>query len=104
MPVPHHSVFTGQMSFLLPNQQRQNTEGRLYIFIVTLSLCCLFQNACCDVDVETPLTLAAMYPRPRRLMIALVSEGAFLDFRNRRGLTAMHVAADYGNRDAVRVS
>ena len=37
-------------------------------------------------------------------MMALVSEGAFLDFRNRRGLTAMHVAADYGNRDAVRVS
>jgi len=21
MPVPHHSVFTGQMPFLLPNQQ-----------------------------------------------------------------------------------
>ena len=27
MPVPHHSVFTGQMPFLLPNQQRQSTEG-----------------------------------------------------------------------------
>jgi len=27
MPVPHHSVFTGQMSFLPPNQQRQSTEG-----------------------------------------------------------------------------
>jgi len=24
---PHHSVFTGRMPFLLPNQQRQSTEG-----------------------------------------------------------------------------
>jgi len=27
MPAPHYSVFTGQMSFLPPNQQRQSTEG-----------------------------------------------------------------------------
>ena len=27
MPAPHHSVFTGQMPFLPPNQQRQRTEG-----------------------------------------------------------------------------
>ena len=27
MPAPHHSVFTGRMPFLLPNQQRQITEG-----------------------------------------------------------------------------
>jgi len=27
MPVPHHSVFTGWMPFLPPNQQRQSTEG-----------------------------------------------------------------------------
>jgi len=26
-PVPYHSVFTGQMAFLPPNQQRQSTEG-----------------------------------------------------------------------------
>ena len=26
-PAPHHSVFTGQMPFLLPNQQCQSTEG-----------------------------------------------------------------------------
>jgi len=26
MPAPHHSVFTGRMPFLLPNQQRQSTE------------------------------------------------------------------------------
>jgi len=29
MPAPHHSVFTGWMPFLLPNQQRQSTEGQL---------------------------------------------------------------------------
>jgi len=27
IPVPHHSVFTGKMPFLLPNQQHQNTKG-----------------------------------------------------------------------------
>ena len=27
-PAPHHSVFTGCMPFLLPNQQRQSTEGQ----------------------------------------------------------------------------
>ena len=26
-PAPHHSVFTGRMPFLLPNQQHQSTEG-----------------------------------------------------------------------------
>jgi len=30
MPVPHHSVFTGRMPFLLPNKQRQSTEGIMY--------------------------------------------------------------------------
>jgi len=28
-PAPHYSVFTGRMPFLLPNQQRQSTEGRV---------------------------------------------------------------------------
>ena len=27
MSAPHHSVFTGRMPFLPPNQQRQSTEG-----------------------------------------------------------------------------
>ena len=27
MPAPHHSVFTGRMPFLPPNQQCQSTEG-----------------------------------------------------------------------------
>ena len=27
MPSPHHSVFTGRMPFLPPNQQHQSTEG-----------------------------------------------------------------------------
>jgi len=37
-------------------------------------------------------------------MMSLVSAGAFLDFRNRHSLTAMHIAADHGNQDAIRVS
>jgi len=27
MPAHHHSFFTGRMPFLLPNKQRQSTEG-----------------------------------------------------------------------------
>jgi len=27
-PAPHHSVFTGRMPFLQPDQQRQSTEGK----------------------------------------------------------------------------
>jgi len=27
MPAPHHSIFTGQMLFLTPNQQQQSNEG-----------------------------------------------------------------------------
>jgi len=27
-PAPHHSVFTGRMPFLPPNQQRKSTEGK----------------------------------------------------------------------------
>jgi len=39
MPAPHHSVFTGRMPFLPPNQQRQSTEGIKYIasYIAILS-------------------------------------------------------------------
>jgi len=30
MPVPHCSVFTGQMPFLLPNQQHQSTKSKTF--------------------------------------------------------------------------
>jgi len=30
MPASHHSVFTGQMPFLPPNEQLQSTEGMYY--------------------------------------------------------------------------
>ena len=30
-PAPHHSVFTGRMPFLLPNQQRQSTDGTHHV-------------------------------------------------------------------------
>ena len=34
-PMPHHSVFTGRMPFLPPNQQRQSTEGNKQVSAVT---------------------------------------------------------------------
>jgi len=33
MPVPNHSIFTGRMSFVSPNQERQSTEGKITIYI-----------------------------------------------------------------------
>jgi len=46
MAAPHHSVFTGQMPFLLPNQQHQSTEGTMHI---PNALQCIGTNAlpCC---------------------------------------------------------
>jgi len=38
MPAPHHSVFTGRMLFLLPNQQRQSTEGNLFFLFTEINL------------------------------------------------------------------
>ena len=48
-PTPHHSVFTGRMPFLPPNQQRQSTEGKnttssafkLFTIIICTSTCIL---------------------------------------------------------------
>jgi len=39
-PTPHHSVSTGQMPFLPPNQQRESIEGNSY----TSSLLQWFSN------------------------------------------------------------
>jgi len=33
-PTPHHSIFTGRMLFLTPNQQCQSTEGNCQIKII----------------------------------------------------------------------
>jgi len=40
MPASHHSVFTGQMPFLLSNQQHQSTEGQLTLSEFEGHFCC----------------------------------------------------------------
>ena len=37
VPAPHHSVFTGRMPFLPPNQQRQCTEGIVIMYGLQIS-------------------------------------------------------------------
>jgi len=32
MPSSHHSIFTGQMLFLMTNQQHQSIEGRAFFY------------------------------------------------------------------------
>ncbi|KAL8575528.1 hypothetical protein ACOMHN_059593 [Nucella lapillus] len=59
-------------------------------------------------DGETPLTMAVggggggEGRRVREMLLCLVSGGAHLDFRNRSGLTALHIAAAAGHEEAVR--
>lgn len=50
------------------------------------------------------MTVAATLPRPGAVILALVGGGAFIDYRNRSGMTPLHVATMQGNKDAVRVS
>ena len=38
-PTPHHSIFTGRMHFLTPNQQRQSTAAKIAITFWTLFTC-----------------------------------------------------------------
>ncbi|XP_013070339.1 SH3 and multiple ankyrin repeat domains protein 2-like isoform X3 [Biomphalaria glabrata] len=53
---------------------------------------------------ETPLTTAVTLGKSkcRDVLIALVSGGSHLDFRNKQGLTALHRAAVVGNCEAIR--
>ena len=45
-PTPHHSMFTGRMLFLTPNQQCQSTEGKHSVSLVAewsnCSVCATF--------------------------------------------------------------
>jgi len=57
MPAPHHSsFFTGRMPFLLPNQQRQSTEGT---FLNKKMLMCIkFRSSKLPfVRLETPASV-----------------------------------------------
>lgn len=47
---------------------------------------------CCGVVVKC-----------RNMLLALYAGGAFVDYRNREGLTPMHRAAEKGNSVAIRV-
>jgi len=41
-PTPHHSICTGQMLFLTPNQQCQSTEGSIFIIIIIVMIINIF--------------------------------------------------------------
>ena len=65
-PVPHHSVFTGRMPFLPPNQQLQRTEGTInlnyyyyyYLFLVSLLSHYIWTTICINLKlVHWPLHL-----------------------------------------------
>ncbi len=53
------------------------------------------------VYLETPLTLACSLNKPEKMLAALFSGGAFLDFRNLSGSTPLHRAVEANNLEAV---
>ena len=63
-PAPHHSVFTGRMPFLPPNQQCQSTEGTFFslitngIFFNAICFCKLHMKVkCCHMLCNFPLII-----------------------------------------------
>lgn len=53
---------------------------------------------------ESPLSLAVSMCKPkcRELIISLAGGGAHLDFRNKKGMTPLHVAVVAGNTEAIK--
>jgi len=67
MPTPHHSIFTGRMLFLMPNQQCHNTEGlrltcQQRIIKDKSNVLFYFLPAKRDVQLTTRLRRARQYP------------------------------------------
>ena len=65
--------------------------------------CTILIDLCEYFSPETPLTRAVTVSNATRIIIALVSGGAHLDFRNAKGLTAMHIAAIKGKEESIKV-
>ena len=61
MPASHHSVFTGQMLFLLPNQQRQSTEGRAF-GVITVGM----------MEVGAPIVQMGWHPAELSVHLPLI--------------------------------
>ena len=52
---------------------------------------------------ETPLTVAAVKKNANEVIMFLINGGAYFDFKNRNGLTAVHRAAIAGNSHNIKV-
>ena len=61
MPAPHHSVFTGRMPFLLPNQQRQITEGKRYDNVKDMTMASKFKK---NNGPYVAVSIAVVYVNP----------------------------------------
>ena len=63
-PAPHHSVFTGRMPFLPPDQQRQSTEGMacgLYMEIALRECEPNSTQGVCGLTSSPPMLLSPVY-------------------------------------------
>ncbi|PAA93274.1 hypothetical protein BOX15_Mlig033829g3 [Macrostomum lignano] len=59
-------------------------------------------NVPCKSNGATALMVATELKRSREMILTLISGGAFLDFRDAKGLTAMHLAAITGNGESIQ--
>ena len=52
---------------------------------------------------DTPLTKAVLGKEPKRMIMLLCRYGAFLEFRDRNGYTALHHASVNGKHESMQV-
>ena len=63
-PAPHHSVFTGRMPFLPPNQQHQSTEGTSTSSLTVAEIKAIIHSTYSQIDSQTEMAwVAGCVPR-----------------------------------------
>ena len=63
-PTPHHSIFTGRVLFLTPNQQCQSTEDKL-IREDTVQSICVCAGTCCQWYIRRSCFATTTYRKVR---------------------------------------
>ena len=79
--------------------------GYLYTHFYSITLF-VYRTVCniCHLSFpETPLTTAAVMDNATEVIMFLVNGGAYMDFRNRNGFTAVHRAAAAGRAHNIKV-
>ena len=95
MPAPHHSVFTGWMPFLLPNQQCQSTKGNFIqlnaIYTMVVFTAILQLSWVSQLPLHCQAWLEYSFMRSRMSLLALIKRLAHWTWQEHQQLTNIHV-------------